>query len=505
MSITCATSLNGSSGSALTNITFSARVLKMSLKRPSRFSHVTSSWLILSAGLSPAPFSTCTTIVRSLGGGCFCWSFGGWGTSASRPFGVSGVITMKTMSSTSKTSIIGVTLMSALGPPPAPPIAIPISNSRYWAPAPVGAPVAGGFFAAAPVCICSVNNPTSSTPAERTLSTTSTTLPYLARASALMKTRLSTLLASRSFTFAESSSALTRSVPKKICPSRIIATSSESSLSASGIGIGLLTFAMSTLTPCCNMGVITMKTMSSTSITSTMGVTLMLELTLAPSLRTDIAIGFNLLHAGGQRHALDRQLPVDTPLLQEIVDQLAGAVVHFHVESFHLVGEVVEHHDGRDGDEQSDGSGHQRFRNTAGDSAQTSGLLRRNFFERIQNAHHRSEQSHERRSGTDGSQAAQATLQLGVSDRFGTLQSALGGFDLLAGNVGGIAVGFELLQARGNHLGQVALLVALADLDRFFDLAFAQGAGDGGSEGARLFTRGAERHRAIDHHANRPS
>src|SRR5208337_3748624 len=88
---------------------------------------------------SPAPFSTCTTMVRSLGGGCFCWSFGGWGTSASRPFGVSGVITMKTMSSTSKTSIIGVTLMSALGPPPGPPIAIPISNSQL-----LGASARGG-------------------------------------------------------------------------------------------------------------------------------------------------------------------------------------------------------------------------------------------------------------------------------------------------------------------------------------------------------------------------
>jgi hypothetical protein len=38
------------------------------------------------------------------------------------------------------------------------------------------------------------------------------------------------------------------------------------------------------------MGVMTMKMISRTSITSTMGVTLMLELTLVPSLRTAIAI-----------------------------------------------------------------------------------------------------------------------------------------------------------------------------------------------------------------------
>jgi hypothetical protein len=38
------------------------------------------------------------------------------------------------------------------------------------------------------------------------------------------------------------------------------------------------------------MGVITMKMISSTNITSTMGVTLIFELTLAPSLRTAIPI-----------------------------------------------------------------------------------------------------------------------------------------------------------------------------------------------------------------------
>src|ERR1700730_13170338 len=72
-------------------------------------------------------------------------------------------------------------------------------------------------------------------------------------------------------------------------------TSKASSLSASGIDCGLLTFAMSTLTPCCNIGVITMKMISNTSITSTMGVTLMLELTLIPSFRLFNAISSLLL------------------------------------------------------------------------------------------------------------------------------------------------------------------------------------------------------------------
>src|ERR1700761_126047 len=54
--------------------------------------------------------------------------------------------------------------------------------------------------------------------------------------------------------------------------------------------VGSVTLANSTFTLFCSMGVMTMKTISNTSITSTIGVTLMLELTLAPSFRTAIAI-----------------------------------------------------------------------------------------------------------------------------------------------------------------------------------------------------------------------
>src|ERR1700683_2842741 len=70
-------------------------------------------------------------MVRSgVGGGC-CSSFGGgWGTNASRPFGVRGVITMKMISSTSNTSISGVTFMLAFWPPLGP-TAIAIMNLLY--------------------------------------------------------------------------------------------------------------------------------------------------------------------------------------------------------------------------------------------------------------------------------------------------------------------------------------------------------------------------------------
>src|SRR6266481_4139013 len=149
------------------------------------------------------------------------------------------------------------------------------------------------------------------------------------------------------------------SVPKKTLLSRVTATSSASSLSASGMGAGLFTLAMSTGWPCCNMGVTTMKMISNTSITSTMGVTLMSELTFAPSFLTEIAIEASFpvsplrstrrpdvggagAPAGDARpatHAGDCCLrglrPAHATAIQEVIDQFAGGVSHLHVERFH--------------------------------------------------------------------------------------------------------------------------------------------------------------------------
>src|SRR5580698_9946436 len=59
-------------------------------------------------------------MVRSFCGGCCCGFLGGWGTSASRPLGVTGTITMKIISKTRRISIMGVTLISPIAPPPPP-------------------------------------------------------------------------------------------------------------------------------------------------------------------------------------------------------------------------------------------------------------------------------------------------------------------------------------------------------------------------------------------------
>src|ERR1035438_1979632 len=78
-----------------------------------------------------------------------------------------------------------------------------------------------------------------------------------------------------SFTLAGISSGLVCVVLSQVLPSRVMAQTMASLLSAACIAMGFLVLAISTETPFDNMGVMTMKMISMTSITSTMGVTLM--------------------------------------------------------------------------------------------------------------------------------------------------------------------------------------------------------------------------------------
>ena len=120
-------------------------------------------------------------------------------------------------------------------------------------------------------------------------------------------------------------------------------------------------------------------------------------------------------------------------LLDEVVDQFARGVVHLHVESFDASGEIVERHNGGDGDEQAERRGDQSFRDTAGDCADARGLLRGDLLEGVQNADDGAEQSDERSRGADGGQNREAPLQLGVDDGLSPLQRAAGARDGLLG------------------------------------------------------------------------
>jgi hypothetical protein len=89
-------------------------------------------------------------------------------------------------------------------------------------------------------------------------------------------------------------------------------------LSAACMGIGFLVFTRSTLTPLDNMGVMTMKMISITSITSTMGVTLM-------SATGGGAVNFDALFFFRHRISPRNSAEAGEPLAGLPANQLAGS------------------------------------------------------------------------------------------------------------------------------------------------------------------------------------
>src|SRR5882672_12260279 len=117
--------------------------------------------------------------------------------------------------------------------------------------------------------------------------------------------------------------------------------------------------------PCCKKGVTTMKMISSTSITSTIGVTLISEFNpppppacipinqspLATKSATDAGHGLIRGSTSPVRRTLWIQLL--GAILDEIVNQLGSRVVHFDDEAVHLAGKVVKEPHGRNRDNQT--------------------------------------------------------------------------------------------------------------------------------------------------------
>src|SRR6266481_5544371 len=158
------------------------------------------------------------------------------------------------------------------------------------------------------------------------------------------------------------------------------------------------------------------------------------------------------------------------PAKDEVVDELHGGVVHLDVERLDAIGEVIVRPHRRLGDEKAERSGDKRFRDTAGNGGKTGSLGRSNSLKRVQDADYGAEEADERSRGTDGGQSRKAALHFRMDDGDGTLETALGGFDNF-GVAHLLRSGLKFAQARGNDLGDMALLVALGDGDCFIQLA----------------------------------
>src|SRR5438046_1276513 len=140
---------------------------------------------------------------------------------------------------------------------------------------------------------------------------------------------------SSSFTCRGPSPRSRKNLPSRSIPSRI-------SSGPSGRSSGFSERGIVAWKPAAMIGVTIMKMMSSTSITSISGVTLMSPLTadLALALVTDRATGLGrFLRLEFLRE--DRATELGADALDQVVDQLLGGVRHFHRQEVDLGAEVV--------------------------------------------------------------------------------------------------------------------------------------------------------------------
>ncbi len=182
----------------------------------------------------------------------------------------------------------------------------------------------------------------------------------------------------------------------------------------SGLSTVLPASGSLTLTPFCSIGAMSIMMMSSTSMTSTSGVTLMsaLRLPLAaevhchgetPALRRVVdAVSRRAGSAAGRETGgRDSEIALRR-LLDEVVEELGRRVVHFDVEVLDPAGEViVEPHRG-DRDDQPERRFDERFRNTGRDRAETARSGRRDALEGRDDADDRAEQTDEGSRRADG-------------------------------------------------------------------------------------------------------
>src|SRR6202453_2166700 len=146
------------------------------------------------------------------------------------------------------------------------------------------------------------------------------------------------------------------------------------------ISFTLRVFGTETSMPDCSTGAVTMKIMSSTRTTSTSGVMLISasEVRVWPELAVKATCGLPL-------HRVLVGLRAD---LFQAVEQFAREVVHARAKLAQRSGELVVGDYGRNGHQQTGGSGDQGFGNSRRYRAQSGCALRAQSMEGIHDAHH---------------------------------------------------------------------------------------------------------------------
>src|SRR5438552_1857037 len=129
-------------------------------------------------------------------------------------------------------------------------------------------------------------------------------------------------------------------------------------------------FGISALNPFAINGVTIMKMISSTSMTSIIGMTFGSDLTaVRPAELADVSTAAHRL-LGLELLGEDRAAELAADALDEVVDELLRRVRHLDRQVLDLGGEVVVEPDRRDGDQEAERRGDQRLGDTAGDPRQ---------------------------------------------------------------------------------------------------------------------------------------
>src|SRR6266566_3733861 len=226
--------------------------------------------------------------------------------------------------------------------------------------------------------------------------------------------------------------------------------------------------------PAAMIGVTIMKMMSSTSITSISGVTLMSALTadLALALVTDRATGLRRL-LRLEFLGEDRAAELRADALDQVVD---------------LGAEVVVQPYGGNGDDEAERGRDERFRDTGRHRGERAAAARRRHArEGVHDPHHGAEQSHERGGRARRREDAQAALQLRRDDQHLARHGPLHRVDVGGGDRGAVAQQrLHFRERLADHARHVAALLFLGQLDRAVQLLLLQEARELGRELLRL-------------------
>src|SRR5947209_10692533 len=159
-----------------------------------------------------------------------------------------------------------------------------------------------------------------------------------------------------------------------------------------------------------------MKMISSTSTTSTSGVMLMAACIRAGSpSRIGRAFFFDLRRLDFI-HFVEFK-PLELWYFEQAVHKLGRSPIHFDMESLKFAREVVEGHDGRNCDEDTEGRRNQGLCDAARNHRHSAGPCGRDAPESVNDSDHSAEQTNERRRGADCGKEPETLLQ--VNQRFG--------------------------------------------------------------------------------------